>query len=196
MSDANAAAEVNRVKALPSEVDRIVFGQDEILDRVTELADRISRDYREKNLLLAGVLKGAALFTSDLVRRLSIPVDLDFLAVSSYSPAPDREKIRVLKDLGENIRGRHVLLVEDIIDTGLTLHFLVQRLRQRRPASLRVCTLLNRPDLRLVDIPLAYEGFEVEQEFLIGYGLDFREHFRDLPYIARMRTGQGAEAQG
>ncbi len=174
-------------KTLPAEMERVVFEEAEIQERVRELAVQISQDYRGANPLLVGILKGAALFTSDLVRRMTVPVDLDFLALSSYSPPPKQERIKVLKDLAEDIRGRHVLILEDIVDTGLTLHFLVQRLRGRRPASLRVCTLLNRPDLRLVETPLAYTGFEVEQEFLVGYGLDFREHFRDLPYIASMR---------
>lgn len=187
VSELKAVAGSAEAKTLPAEVERIVFEEREILGRVDELANDISRDYCDSNPVLVGILKGAALFTSDLVRRMTVPMDLDFLAISSYSPAPQPEKIRVLKDLSEDIRGRHVLIIEDIVDTGLTLHFLVQRLMQRRPASLRVCALLNRPDLRLIDIPLAYQGFEVAQEFLIGYGLDFREHFRDLPYIASMR---------
>ncbi len=178
---------LSAVKTLPPEIGRIVLEPEQIESRVGELGKEISRDYRGRQPLVVGVLKGAALFTSDLVRHLTIPLDLDFLAVSSYSGEPDIQPIQVLKDVGGDLTDRHVLIIEDIVDTGLTLHFLVERLRARKPASLEVCTLLNRPDLRLVDIPLAYEGFEVAQEFLVGYGLDFREHFRDLPFIASMR---------
>ncbi len=177
---------LSEIKTVPGQVDRIVFDEAEIQTRVGELARRIDRDYRGRHPLVVGVLKGAALFTADLVRRLRVSVDLDYLALSSYSPQPEGEQVEILKDVTGPVRGRDVLLVEDIVDTGCTLHFLLERLGRREPASVRVCTLLNRPDLRLIDLPLQYQGFEVAQQFLVGYGLDFREHYRDLPYIATL----------
>ncbi len=180
-------APVASVKSVPGEVNRIVFEEEEIIARVGELAEQISRDYLGKDLVVVGILKGASVFTCDLVRALNIPVKLDFVAISNYSPKPQSGVVRILKDLQEDVDGRHVLLVEDIVDTGLTLNYLVRVVNSRAPASLSVCTLLDRPGLRLADLPIRYSGFHVNQQFLIGYGLDYRESFRDLPYIATMR---------
>ncbi len=174
---------------LPLEIHRIVFDEATISSRVRELADEISRDYWNKDLLVVGILKGAAIFTCDLVRCLSIPVAVDFVSISSYAQQPDDGGVRILKDLEESIRGQHLLLLEDLVDTGLTLHYLVRTLESRDPASVAICTLLDRPNLRLVDIPIKYSGFHISQEFLIGYGLDYREQFRELPYIAAMKLG-------
>lgn len=174
-------------KRLPLEIDRVVFDEATIGACVQELAAEISRDYWNKDLVVVGILKGAAVFTCDLVRNLSIPVALDFISVTSYAQSPRDGSVRILKDLGESIQGRHVLLMEDLVDTGLTLNYLVRIIQSREPLSVAICSLLDRPDLRLADIPIKYTGFHVSQEFLIGYGMDYREQFRELPYIAAMR---------
>lgn len=184
MSDASAVVEARN---LPPQVKEIVFRETEILRRVRELGERISRDYARRDLMMVGILKGAAPFVCDLARRVTRPVLLDFISVTSYSPTPRRGSVRILKDLEEDVTDRHVLVVEDIVDTGLTLNYLLNLLRARSPASLQVCTLLDRPELRLVELPIRYTGFRVSQEFLIGYGLDYREEHRNLPFIATMR---------
>lgn len=169
-----------------SVVDEIVYDEATILKRVGELARRIERDYRGRDLLVVGILKGAFVFTSDLIRNMASAVGLDFISVSRYRPQRDQKRVRLLKDLQEEITGRHVLLVDDIIDTGLTAHSLLGLLAQREPASISICTLLDRRDLRLVEIPIGYVGFRAHEEFLIGYGLDYRDRYRNLPYIASM----------
>jgi hypoxanthine phosphoribosyltransferase len=164
----------------------------EIRDRVRELADTIAADYRmldispEHPLHLVGVLKGVVPFISDLMRALplDIPVSVDFLSIASYGPQTrDQGGVRVLKDLDEPITGRHVLVVEDVVDTGLTLGYLLKLLRGRQPQSLRVCTLLDRESVRLLDLRLQYVGFPIPDQFVVGYGLDYRERYRNLPYI-------------
>jgi hypoxanthine phosphoribosyltransferase len=162
----------------------IVFSEEKITLRVRQLAREITEDYRGKELLVAAILKGAQIFACDLVRELALPASLDFISISHYKRAPGTKEVRITKDLENSIDGRHVLLVEDIVDTGLTLHYLIQVLGARNPASIVVCSLLDRPALRLAEIPMKYVGFDVSQEFLVGYGLDYREHYRDLPYIA------------
>jgi hypoxanthine phosphoribosyltransferase len=166
-----------------------------IRDKTAELAQQIGRDYAEhgdgsggrNDLLLVGVLKGAVMFMTDLARALPVPVQLEFMAVSSYgSSTSSSGVVRILKDLDRDIAGRHVLIVEDIIDSGLTLSWLLKNLESRGPASLQVCTLLRKPDAVKVDVPVRYVGFDIPNEFVVGYGLDYAERYRDLPYIGTL----------
>ncbi len=155
--------------------------------RVRELGDDISRDYAGQPLLLVGVLKGAVFFLSDLMRWITIPVEVDFMAVASYGSATDSSGVvRILKDLDAAIEGRDVLIVEDIVDSGLTLQYLLRNLGSRNPNSLEVCALLTKPDRRKVDLPTRYVGFEIPNKFAIGYGLDHAERYRNLPYVAAL----------
>lgn len=165
----------------------VLLTAEQIQQRVRELAEEISRDYQGREPLLVCVLKGGVIFLADLVRQLTVPVNLDFMAVSSYGQGTvSSGQVRILKDLDTSIEGRHVLLVEDIVDSGLTLSYLCDILLAREPASLKVCTLLDKAARRRVKVPLDYVGFEVPNVFLVGYGLDYRERFRELPYIARL----------
>jgi hypoxanthine phosphoribosyltransferase len=166
-------------------VGEILVQPDELAHRVRELAGEISADYAGRDLLLIGVLKGAVFFLSDLMRHLEVPCELDFMAVSSYGSSTDSSGIvRILKDLDAPIEGRDVLIVEDIVDSGLTLSYLFRMLRARNPATLEVCALLTKPERREVDLPIRYVGFEIPNRFAIGYGLDHAERFRNLPYVA------------
>jgi hypoxanthine phosphoribosyltransferase len=158
---------------------------DELAHRVRELGEQISADYAGKNVLLIGVLKGAVFFLADLMRQLDVDCEVDFMAVSSYGSSTDSSGVvRILKDLDASIEGRHVLIVEDIVDSGLTLSYLFRMLGGRSPASLEVCALLTKPDRREVDMPIRYVGFEIPNKFAIGYGLDHAEHYRNLPFVA------------
>jgi hypoxanthine phosphoribosyltransferase len=155
-----------------------------IQQRVRELAADISRDYAGRDLVLIGVLRGVIFFIADLMRAISIPTSFDLISISRYGPtAQTRGVVRITKDLEEPIEDRHVLFVEDIIDTGLTLGYLLRTLRARNPASLEVCVLLDRPHRRLIDIAVAYRGFEIRDDFVVGYGLDYRQRYRNLPYV-------------
>ena len=155
--------------------------------RVRELGQEVSRDYTGRDLLLVCVLKGAVFFASDLMRQIEVPCELDFMAVASYGSATDSSGVvRILKDLDAPIEGRHVLLVEDIVDSGLTLQYLLRSLGARNPASVEVCALLTKPDRRKVDLPVRYVGFEIADCFAIGYGLDHGERYRNLPYVAAL----------
>ncbi len=155
--------------------------------RVGELGEELSRDYAGRDLLLVGVLKGAVFFMADLVREITVPCEIDFMAVSSYGSGTDSSGVvRILKDLDANIEGRHVVIVEDIVDSGLTLSYLVRNLEARQPASLEVCALLTKPERRKADIECRYVGFEIPNRFVIGYGLDYGERFRSLPYVAAL----------
>jgi hypoxanthine phosphoribosyltransferase len=167
-----------------AQIGEILIGSEELQRRVGELGAEISRDYRD-GVLLIGILKGAVLFLADLMRRVRIPCEIDFIAVSSYGSATDSSGVvRILKDLESSIEGRDVLIVEDIIDSGLTLHYLIRNLRARGPRSLEVCALLDKPERRRVDLPIRYVGFEIPDEFVIGYGLDYGQRFRNLDYVA------------
>jgi hypoxanthine phosphoribosyltransferase len=170
------------------EVGEILVQRDELAHRVRELAAEVSRDYQGRDLFLVGVLKGAVFFLSDLMRHLEVPCEVDFMAVSSYGSSTDSSGIvRILKDLDAPIEGREVLIVEDIVDSGLTLSYLLRTLHARNPASLEVCALLTKPERRKVELPIKYVGFEIPNRFAIGYGLDHAERFRNLPYVAVLR---------
>jgi hypoxanthine phosphoribosyltransferase len=168
-----------------SAVGDILVQRDELEHRVRELAAEISRDYADRELLLIGVLKGAVFFLADLMRHLEVTCEVDFMAVSSYGASTDSSGVvRILKDLDAPIEGRDVLIVEDIVDSGLTLSYLFRMLRARGPASLEVCALLTKPERREIDLPIRYVGFEIPNRFAIGYGLDYAERYRNLPYVA------------
>jgi hypoxanthine phosphoribosyltransferase len=155
--------------------------------RVRELGEEVSRDYLGRDLLLVCVLKGAVFFASDLMRQLDVPCELDFMAVASYGSATDSSGVvRILKDLDAPIEGRDVLIVEDIVDSGLTLQYLLRSLGARNPATVEVCALLTKPERRKVDLPVKYVGFEIADCFAIGYGLDYAERYRNLPYVAAL----------
>ena len=169
---------------LEQAVGEILIDEDALSTRVAELGAEVSADYQGRDLLLIGVLKGAVFFMADLMRKLTIPCEVDFMAISSYGDSTDSSGIvRILKDLDINIEGRDVLVVEDIIDSGLTLSYLMRNLESREPASLEVCALLTKPDRREIDVPVRYIGFEIPNRFVIGYGLDFAERYRNLPYV-------------
>ena len=158
---------------------------DRLAARVAELGEQISADYAERDLLLVGVLKGAVFFLSDLMRHLTVPCEVDFMAVASYGSSTDSSGVvRILKDLDASIEGRDVLIVEDIVDSGLTLSYMLRTMRARDPASLEVCALLTKPERRKVNLPIRYTGFEIPNRFVIGYGLDYEEKYRNLPFVA------------
>jgi hypoxanthine phosphoribosyltransferase len=168
--------------------ETLVLAED-LQARVHDLAAAVSRDYDGRRLLLVCVLKGAVLFLSDLMRHIDIPVEVDFMAVASYGSATDSSGVvRILKDLDMPIEGRDVLIVEDIVDSGLTLQYLLRNLGSRDPASLEVCALLTKPSRRKVDLPVRYVGFEIPDQFVVGYGLDYEERYRNLPYVAALRN--------
>lgn len=169
-------------------IQEILISAEQIEARVRELGQAISRDYEGCNPLLVGVLKGVFPFMADLLRMITIPLEVDFIAVSSYS-AESRQQglVRLQKDLEEPIAGRHVLFVEDVIDTGLTLGYLLRSLHSREPASLKVCALFDKSRRRLIDIPLQYKGFDLPPRFVVGYGLDYRERYRNLPFVGLLK---------
>jgi hypoxanthine phosphoribosyltransferase len=175
------------------EIGEILVQSDELQHRVRELAAEISRDYEGRDLVLVGVLKGAVFFVADLMRSLEVPCELDFMAVTSYGSATDSSGVvRILKDLDSSIEGREVLIVEDIIDSGRTLHYLIRNLRARNPRTLEVCALLTKPERRRVDLPIRYVGFEIPNRFAIGYGLDYDQRYRNLEYVAALEGPSGA----
>ena len=166
-------------------VGEILIDEETLGARIAELGAEVSADYEGRDLLLIGVLKGAVFFMADLMRHLTVPCEVDFMAISSYGDSTDSSGIvRILKDLDINIEGRDVLVVEDIIDSGLTLSYLMRNLESREPASLEVCALMTKPARREIDVPVRYIGFEIPNRFVVGYGLDFVERYRNLPYVA------------
>jgi hypoxanthine phosphoribosyltransferase len=168
-------------------IGQILVQQDDLTRRVRELGEEISAAYQDRDLLLVGVLKGAVFFLSDLMRHLTVPCEVDFMAVASYGSSTDSSGVvRILKDLDRSIEGREVLIVEDIVDSGLTLSYLLRTLAARAPASLEVCALLTKPERRKVELPIRYVGFEIPNRFAIGYGLDHGERYRNLPYVAAL----------
>jgi hypoxanthine phosphoribosyltransferase len=169
-------------------IGEVLVAEDDLNHRVAELAEQISRDYVGRDLVLIGVLKGAVFFVADLMRRLEIPVEVDFMAVASYgSSTRSSGVVRILKDLDAAIEGRDVLIVEDIVDSGLTLQYLLRNLAGRNPRSLEVCALLIKPSRQKVQLSCRYVGFEIPDEFVIGYGLDHAERYRNLPYVAALK---------
>ena len=173
---------------LNADIDRILVSDDEIQSKVAELGKQISEDYRGKDLLMIGVLKGAFMLMSDLARHITIPLELDFMAVSSYGSATKTSGVvRIMKDLDLDISGRDVLIVEDIIDSGLTLSYLMKNLRARRPASLEVCALLSKPEVQKVELDVRYHGFALPPVFVVGYGLDYGERYRNLAYVGTLK---------
>ena len=165
-------------------IAEILIEEEALRERVTELGAEISADYAGRDLLLVGVLKGAVFFMADLMRAIDVHCEVDFMAISSYGASTDSSGVvRILKDLDTAIEGRHVLVVEDIIDSGLTLSYLMRNLRARNPATLEVCALLTKPDRREIDVPVRYIGFEIPNRFVVGYGLDFAERYRNLRYV-------------
>ena len=170
------------------DIERVLLSEDELRQRVRELGEEISKEYAGKEILMIGVLRGAVMFMADLARAITVPVMIDFMAVSSYGTSTSSSGIvRILKDLDEEVAGKHVLIVEDIIDSGLTLSYLVDNIKSRQPASVRICTLLNKPERRKVDLEVNYNGFVVPDEFVVGYGLDYAEKYRNLPFIGILK---------
>jgi hypoxanthine phosphoribosyltransferase len=166
-------------------VGEVLIDADALRTRVAGLGEEVSADYAGRDLLLIGVLKGAVFFMADLMRELTVPCEIDFMAISSYGAETDSSGVvRILKDLDINIEGREVLVVEDIIDSGLTLSYLMRNLEAREPASLEICALLTKPERREIDVPVRYVGFEIPNRFVVGYGLDYAERYRNLPYVA------------
>ena len=169
----------------PAFIEEVLIPADRLQARIAELGQQIDRDYAGRDLLLISVLKGSVLFLTDLMRHINVPHSIDFMATSSYGNAFDSSGVvRILKDLDTSIEGRNVLIVEDIIDTGSTLSYLLRILRARQPKTLEICTLLNKPARRVVEVNVKYIGFDIPDKFVLGYGLDFKEQFRNLPYVA------------
>ena len=169
---------------LESAVGEVLIESDALSARIAELGAEVSSDYDGRDLLLIGVLKGAVFFMADLMRKLTIPCEVDFMAISSYGGATETSGVvRILKDLDLNIDGRHVLVVEDIIDSGRTLRYLMRNLQARQPASIEICSLLTKPARREIEVPVRYVGFEIPNRFVVGYGLDFGERYRNLPFV-------------
>ena len=167
-----------------NEIDEILITEEEIKEKIAELGKKITEDYKGKNLVFIGVLRGAVIFMADLARAISIPMIFDFIAISSYGAATESSGVvRILKDLDETIEDKDVLVVEDIVDTGLTLDYLLRILKSRKPASLKVCALLNKNDRRKVKVKVDYLGFDIPNKFVVGYGLDYEGKFRNVPYV-------------
>ncbi len=189
LADVLARTEFDLSADLAADLDEVLITGEAIRDKLGELAAEIDRDYAGRDVLLVGILKGAFVLIADLARHLSVPVSIDFMAVSSYGASTRTSGVvRILKDLDIDIEGRHVLLVEDIVDSGLTLNYLLRNLRSRQPASLEVLALLTKPGQRRIDLPIRYRGFEVPDVFVVGYGLDYDERFRNLPFVATLRS--------
>jgi hypoxanthine phosphoribosyltransferase len=178
-------------------IGEILIQADELRARIADLGEQISADYDGREIHLVCVLKGAVLFVADLMRQLTVPCQVDFMAVSSYGSATSSSGVvRILKDLDHSIEGQHVLIVEDIIDSGLTLQYLLRNLRSRKPASLEVCSLLTKPSRREVDLPIKYTGFPLPDRYAVGYGLDLDQRYRNLPYVAALTDDAVRGAHG
>lgn len=180
------AVEVQNLRK--QDIGDIVISPVELETRVRSLARKISRDYRGRSIVLVGILKGVTFFLADLARQIKVPFVIDYLDLKRYAGALPRERVRIARDLDYQIEGRHVVLVEDIVNTGLTLDYLLSELRQRNPASIEVVTLLDRATRRLVQVPVRYVGFQIPSEYVVGYGLDYRELYRNLPFICTLRS--------
>ena len=174
------------IAAPPGVVSEVLLTEQQIQERVRALGAAISSDYAGLDPILVGVLRGVVLFMADLMRAITIPIAVDFLAINNYGAQQQPGAVRILKDLEESVAGRHVLFVEDMVDTGLTLNYLLRVLRERQPASLQVCTMFNKPRLRLINLPLAYVGFTLPDRYVVGYGLDYRQRYRNLPFVGTL----------
>ena len=173
---------------LDKDVERVLFSEEELKNRVAEIAAQIDRDYAGKEPLLISVLRGSFVFMADLVRQIHLPCTVDFMAVSSYGAGTSSSgQVKIIKDLSEQIEGKDVIVVEDILDSGNTLSYLLQILQARHPASMKLCTLLDKPDRRIKPVHVDYSGFSIPDEFVVGYGLDFAEKYRNLPYIGVLK---------
>lgn len=171
-----------------NDVKEVLYSENDLAIRVKELADAIQSDYQDKELLVIGVLKGANIFMGDLIRKIELPIQIDFIAASSYGSSTESSGVvKIVKDLDYSIEGKHVLIVEDIIDSGLTLKYLEENFMSRKPASLEICTLLDKPERRKANIAVKYVGFEIPDEFIVGYGIDYAEKYRNLPYVATLK---------
>ena len=177
-----------RTRNMRDDIDHILVTEEQLRDEIARMGSRLAREYEGKDLLLVGVLRGAIMFIVDLARAIDLPLTMDFMAVASYGASTETSGIvRILKDLDSSIEGKDVLVVEDIIDSGLTLNYILETLRNRNPASLRVCTLLNKAERRRVDVPIDYVCFDIPDEFVVGYGLDFNQIYRNLPFVGVLK---------
>lgn len=173
---------------MDSILKEILVSEDDINKRVVELGEMITKDYIDKDLVVIGILKGAVIFMSELVKNIKLPITMDFMAVSSYGKSTvSTGEVRIIKDLDFSVEGKELLVVEDIIDTGLTLSYLIDNLKKRGANSVKVCTLLDKPDRRTVGVEVDYLGFEIPDEFVVGYGLDYAERYRNLPYVGALK---------
>lgn len=171
-----------------NDIKEVLVSKEALAARIEELGEQISADYAGESILMVGVLRGAVIFMADLARAISRPVTIDFIAVSSYGASTHSSGVvRIIKDLDEDVTGKHLLIVEDIIDSGLTLKYLYDNLKSRNPASVRICTLLSKPSRRKVDVPVDYNGFTIPDDFVVGYGLDFAEKYRNLPFVGVLK---------
>ncbi|MDO4318278.1 MAG: hypoxanthine phosphoribosyltransferase [Lachnospiraceae bacterium] len=169
----------------------VLLSEERVLARIGELAEQISRDFAGKELKLICILKGSIFFTTELAKRISLPVKLDFMSVSSYGDKTESSgRVKIVKDLDESVENEHVLVIEDIVDSGRTLSFLLELLKSRRPASLSLCTLLDKPERRVVEVNVDYTGFEIPDEFVVGFGLDYAQRYRALPYVGVLRMDE------
>ncbi|CUQ34113.1 hypoxanthine phosphoribosyltransferase [Clostridium baratii] len=170
------------------DIKKVLFDEEELSSKVRELGEQISKDYKGKDLLVVGVLKGSVVFAADLIKSIDIPCEIDFMAVSSYGNSTESSGVvRILKDLDHSIEGKHVLLVEDIVDSGITLTYLLKYLKARKAESIEIVSLLNKPERRTADLEVKYIGFEVPNEFIVGYGIDYAEKYRNLPFIGVLK---------
>jgi hypoxanthine phosphoribosyltransferase len=173
---------------LLGDIEEVLITEQQIRDRIAEMGAQISDDYADRDPLLIGVLRGVFIFMADLVRAITIPIDVDFIGITRYGPSTQTQGVvRLTKDLEINMQQRHVLFVEDIIDTGLSLRYILRTLQARQPASLRICTLFNKPRKRLFDLDIAYTGFRLPDRFVVGYGLDYEERYRNLPFVGVLK---------
>lgn len=177
-----------------TEPRKVLIPQNRLQERVSELGHEISQAFDGKDLAIVAILKGSFVFAADLLRAIHIKCSIDFMGISSYPGQPGSGVVRITKDLDESIAGRNVLLVEDIIDTGLTANYLLHALKERKPASVDICALLDKSARRIIDLPIAYRGFEIPDVFVVGYGMDYQQHHRNLPHIAILRLNGGAKA--